>query len=67
MNIEERVNCFVKLGRSFDQDFFVKNQEKLKIATINPWFTQDFISNAINSWKLSLTSKICLNGLKDMI
>ena len=42
MNIEERVNCFVKLGRSFDQDFFVKNQEKkLKIAEqLNPWFTQ---------------------------
>ena len=59
MKIEERINCFVKLGRSFDQDFFVENQEKLKIAEqLNPWFTQDFISNAINSWKLSLTSKI---------
>ena len=58
MKIEERINCFVKLGRTFDQDFFVKNQEKLKIAEqLNPWFTQDFISNAINSWKLSLTSK----------
>ena len=37
MKIEERINCFVKLGRTFDQDFSVKNQEKLKIAEqLNP-------------------------------
>ena len=59
MNLQERIQGFTKLGEYLKTDIYQEAEEQLHLAeALNPWFTKENITRALNAWQEQLSANM---------
>ena len=59
MNLQARIQVFTDLGKYLKTEIYKESAEQLHLAEVlNPWFTKESITSALNAWSEQLTHEM---------
>lgn len=64
MILQERMYTFIKLGEYLEKDIYKNSREIFsRVEAHNPWFTQDNIKRALDTWREQLSPDMIISWL----
>lgn len=64
MNLQARIQVFIKLGEYLKKDIYQQaNEDIVRAEVLNPWFTKKNIERALNAWHNQLSSDMLTSWL----